>query len=73
MVDALRGWVADHGRDMAQFAAAWVLAIPAVTSAIVGAKTPAQALHSATAGDWRLSQAYLAEIDVLLEGAVSES
>ena len=54
---ALSGWVAERGRNLAQFAIAWVLANPAVTSAIVGAKTPEQARHNATAGDWPLSQA----------------
>jgi len=68
---ALKDWVADRGRDMAQFAVAWVLANPAVTSAIVGAKTPEQARHNATAGDWQLSQVDLAEIEALLADALS--
>ena len=68
---AMRNWVADRGRDLAQFAIAWVLANPAVTCAIVGAKTPEQALHNAAAGDWRLSQADLAEIEELLADALA--
>ncbi len=67
---AVRNWVADRGRDLAQFAIAWVVANPAVTSAIVGAKTPEQARHNAAAGDWRLSQADLAEIEELLAKAL---
>ncbi|NQU96925.1 MAG: aldo/keto reductase [Chloroflexi bacterium] len=67
---AMRNWVADRGRDLAQFAIAWVLANPAVTCAIVGAKTPEQARHNAAAGDWRLSQADLAEIEELLANAL---
>ena len=66
IVEALRGWVADRGRTLAQLAIAWVLANPAVTSAIVGAKTPEQACQNAAAGDWRLSQADQAEIRALV-------
>jgi len=70
IVDALRGWVADRGRTLAQLAIAWVLANPAVTSAIVGAKTAAQARENAAAGDWQLSTADLAEIDRLIAEAL---
>ena len=68
----LSGWVADRGRDLAQFAIAWVLANPPVTSAIVGARTPEQARHNAAAGDWRLSQTDLAEVESLLADALAE-
>ena len=66
ITEALLGWVADRGRTLAQFAIAWVLGNPAVTSAIVGAKTPEQARRNAAAGDWRLSKADLAEVETLL-------
>jgi len=56
------GFATDDARHMAQFAVAWVLANPAVTSAIVGARTPEQARRSAAAGGRRLSETDLAEI-----------
>ena len=64
----LSDWASDHGHDMVQLAIAWVLANPAVTSAIVGAKTPEQVQHNATAADWTLTESDLKEIDSILEG-----
>ena len=63
VTERLKGWAADHGRDLVQLAIAWAIASPAVTSAIVGAKTPEQVRHNAKAADWRLSQKDLGEID----------
>ena len=59
----LKGWAADHGRDLVQLAIAWTLAHPAVTSALAGAKTPEQVNHNAKAADWRLTHKDLQEID----------
>ena len=64
----LREWAEDHGRDLVQLAIAWSLAHPAITSAIVGAKTPEQVRHNAKAADWRLSQKDLVEIDEIQGG-----
>lgn len=64
----LSDWASDHGHDMVQLAIAWVLANPAVTSAIVGAKTPEQVQHNATAADWTLTESDLKEIDSIFEG-----
>ena len=50
VVEVLRGWVSDHGRSLAELAIAWTLAHEAVTSCIVGAKTPEQARANAAAG-----------------------
>ncbi len=63
--ERLKQWASDHGRDLVQLAIAWVLAHPAVTSAIVGAKTPDQVRHNARAADWKLSPRDLEEIDQL--------
>jgi 1-deoxyxylulose-5-phosphate synthase len=41
-VEAIRGLAAEAGMSMIQLALAWVLAHPAVTSAIIGASRPAQ-------------------------------
>lgn len=61
--EGLKIWAQDHGRDLVQLAIAWTLAHPAITSSIVGAKSPEQIRHSATAADWRLSESDLKEID----------
>ena len=62
----LEQWAADQGRDLVQLAIAWVLAHPAVTAAIVGAKTPEQIRHSSRAADWELTEQDLEEIDAIL-------
>jgi aryl-alcohol dehydrogenase-like predicted oxidoreductase len=64
----LTPWAGDHGYTMAQLAIAWTLAHPAVTSAICGAKTPAQAIENNEAGRWHLSQQDMAEIEAQIEG-----
>ncbi len=66
IVERLIEWASDHGRDGAQLAIAWTLAHPAVTSCIVGAKTPKQAINNASAGDWRLSSGDMTEISEIL-------
>lgn len=66
IVQQLSNWASDHGRDLIQLAIAWTLAHPAVTSSIVGAKTPDQARHNARAADWALSDGDLAEIGGIL-------
>ena len=66
IVERLTEWASDHARDGAQLAIAWTLAHPAVTSCIVGAKTPDQAIHNALAGYWRLSSGDMAEIADIL-------
>lgn len=67
-VKKLSAWAADHGRDIVQLAIAWTLAHPAVTSSIVGAKTPEQAVHNAGAAEWTLTEAELGELDAILNG-----
>jgi aryl-alcohol dehydrogenase-like predicted oxidoreductase len=64
----LTPWAHDHGYTMAQLAIAWTLANPAVTSAICGAKTPAQAIENCEAGRWHLSEQDMAEIEEQIEG-----
>ena len=59
----LERWALDHGRDLVQLAIAWTLAHPAVTSSIVGAKSPEQVYHNAKAADWGLTADDLKEID----------
>lgn len=64
----LDGWARDQGRDIAQLAIAWVLANPAVSSALVGAKSAEQVYHNAKAADWRLTPGDLEEIEGLMGG-----
>jgi aryl-alcohol dehydrogenase-like predicted oxidoreductase len=57
---------ARHGKTVAQLAVAWVLANPAVTSAIVGVRKPEHITGVLPAADWRLDGETLAEIDDVL-------
>jgi aryl-alcohol dehydrogenase-like predicted oxidoreductase len=66
VVDRLIAWAGDSGHAGAELAIAWTLAHPAVTSCIVGAKTPEQAVANAAAGEWELSEGDMAEIAVIL-------
>ena len=65
-VDRLSAWAADQGRTITQLAIAWTLAHPAVTSSIVGAKTPEQVVENASAAEWRLTDSELAEVNGIL-------
>ena len=64
----LDGWAGDNGRDIVQLAIAWVLANPAVSSALVGAKSPEQVYHNAKGADWVLTANDLQEIEDLMNG-----
>ena len=64
----LDSWARDNGRDIVQLAIAWVLANPAVSSALVGAKSPEQVYHNAKAADWTLTEEDLQEIEELMDG-----
>ncbi len=65
VTERLKAWAKDHGRDLLHLAIAWVLANPAVSSAIVGGKSPEQVNHVARAADWKLSAAEMAEIEAI--------
>lgn len=64
----LDAWARDHGRDLAQLAVAWPVAHTAVTSSIVGIRTPEQVRMNARAGDWMLTPGDLEEIDEIQGG-----
>lgn len=55
LVEALRPIAERNGRSVAELAIAWVLRRAEVTSAIVGARRPAQIEGTAGAADWTLS------------------
>jgi len=66
LLDALRPVAERRGRTLAQLALAWVLRNPAVTAAIVGARSADQIRETGAAGDWELDAQTLAEIDACL-------
>jgi aryl-alcohol dehydrogenase-like predicted oxidoreductase len=68
-VEALDGWAQAQGHSLLELAFAWLLARPVVSSVIAGATRPEQAAANAAAADWRLSDAELAEIDVVIASA----
>ncbi len=68
LVDCLRPIAEKHGRSLAELAVAWVLRRPEVTSAIVGARRPAQILDVVGAAQWRLPEDDLQTIDQLRHG-----
>jgi len=59
------------GVTMAQLALAWVLRVPDVASAIIGASRPEQVHDNAAASGVELDAATLAEIDAALDGVVA--
>ena len=65
VTERFKEWAADHHRDIVQLGIAWVLANPAVTSAIVGARSPEQVSHNVKAADWKLTRRDLEEIDAI--------
>lgn len=67
LVENLRSIAEKSGRTVAQLAIAWVLRRPEVTSAIVGARHPAQIEETVIAGEWVLSKEDISAIEVLLE------
>lgn len=67
LIEGLRPIAEKNGRTIAQLAVAWVLCRPEVTAAIVGARRPSQIEETALAGEWALSQKYIAAIEVLLK------
>ena len=65
-VDALRAVAADAGLSLAHLALAWVLEHPAVTSAIIGPKSPAQLDELIDRPDTRLGTETLDRIDAVV-------
>ena len=63
LVDRLRAVGAEHGRSAGEVAIAWTLHHPAVTGAIVGARSAEQAEGLMRAADFRLSEEEVAEIE----------
>jgi aryl-alcohol dehydrogenase-like predicted oxidoreductase len=66
---ALDDWARAHDHTLVELAIAWVLANPAVTVCLCGAKSAAQVDDHVLAADWTLGRADLEEIDELLTRA----
>ncbi|HTS00205.1 MAG TPA: aldo/keto reductase [Bacteroidota bacterium] len=62
-VESLRPIADARRKTVGQLAVAWVLSSPAVTSAIVGARTPVQAEENSRAAGWSLTSAELRAIE----------
>ena len=71
IIERLRDWASDHGHDLVQLAIAWVLANPAVTSAIGGEDARAGPAQRCGRAGWTLTESDLGEIDSILEGGES--
>ena len=69
MAKQLAAYAADHGHTLIELDIAWVLAHPAMTTALVGAKSPAQVEGWLGAGDWELSPQQMREIDEIVASA----
>jgi aryl-alcohol dehydrogenase-like predicted oxidoreductase len=71
IVGELKRLATELGASVSALAIAWTLAHPAVDVAIVGARHAAHIEDSLSAADLRLSDADLAEIDAIMDGAVA--
>jgi aryl-alcohol dehydrogenase-like predicted oxidoreductase len=67
LVEGLERIASASNRTVGELAIAWTLRRPEVTSAIVGARRPAQIDETAPAGDWTLTADQVAQIDTLLK------
>lgn len=63
LVELLRAIGARHGRTPGEVAIAWTLRRPEVTGAIVGLRSPAQLAGTVGAGEFRLSEGEVGEIE----------
>ena len=68
VADDLEAWTQAQGHSLVEPAIAWTPANSAVTSCIVGAKTPEQVRKNAEAAQWELTEDDLREIDEIRGG-----
>jgi aryl-alcohol dehydrogenase-like predicted oxidoreductase len=64
-LDQLQAFAADRGHTVAELASAWLLAQPAVSTVIAGARTIAQLEENTRAAEWQLTAEDLAAIDAI--------
>ena len=72
-VDELKRLAAKYGKHLPQFALRWTSSNPVVRTALVGFRTPAEAIENLDALGWEISNADMAEIDVIFDrhGAIT--
>ena len=70
LVELLKTIGARHGKTPGEVATAWVLRLPAVSGAIVGARKPGQLKELVGAAEWRLTDAEKTEIETFLNSNV---
>ena len=63
MAKKLAAYAGDHGHTLIELDVAWVLAHPALTTALIGAKSSAQVEGWLGAGDWMLTSQQMEEIN----------
>ena len=68
VTEQLKQWALERGHELSQLAIAWSLAHPAVTSCLVGAKTPEQVYNNIKSVNWRLTKTDLGEINEIQKG-----
>jgi aryl-alcohol dehydrogenase-like predicted oxidoreductase len=72
-VDELKRLAAKYSNSLPQFALRWTLNNPVVGTALVGFRTPAEVIGNLDALVWEVSNADMAEIDVIFDrhGAIT--
>ncbi len=66
VLDRLSAWSVDHGRSVLDLAFAWLIAIDVVSSVIAGATSPEQVRANVLAGEWRLTDDDVRDVNALL-------
>jgi aryl-alcohol dehydrogenase-like predicted oxidoreductase len=61
--ESLKTWAHDHGHTLGELALAWLAARPEVSSILTGVSTPEQVEANVRAGDWRLTDEDMAQLD----------
>jgi len=60
------GWADGFGRDLAQLALAWILRLPGISSALIGASRPEQVSENAKASGITADESLLGRIETVL-------
>lgn len=68
VTEQLKQWALERGHELQQLAIAWAIAHPAVTTCLVGAKTPEQVYNNIQSVNWKLTKTDLEEIDAIQKG-----
>jgi aryl-alcohol dehydrogenase-like predicted oxidoreductase len=71
-IERLKAFSKKSGVTLSQIAIAWVLRLPEVTSAIVGARCVSHIEEIVKAGNWRLAEGDLRQIDLVLAAHLAE-